>query len=461
MVERRVLLWAISIAIIGSIICLEYLWRPSGAIGGRFSCEGCNLVLISIDTLRADHLGAYGYGRDTSPFIDELAGKSIMFTNAFATSAQTAPSHMSIFTSVFPRVHQVSNANAMSMEGPEFMCLGSGLVTFPEILDDAGYTNMGFTQGGAVEGEIGFARGFAFYGNNASIDDAIRWVRQDADGKFFLFFHTYKTHAPYFPKHEFDVFSDRSYDGPILASEEELLRIKDGRKMRKSEKYFSMVDPSDPDDVRHLKDLYDGEILEVDSWMKHLVTTIRQEHPDTIIIFTSDHGEEFYEHGNYGHQHVYNEVARVPLLIWHPRVDEPIQVSERVSQIDLAPTILDFLGIGVASQFEGESLASVIEGGRKPDGLFIDFFGRRALIRGDYKLVADEKGSGLYDIGSDPSEVGKISDEPLKKLEMQARLLLREVGYFFGRKLIAYDDCRTMQANPERLEWLRYLGYVD
>ncbi|MFC2162226.1 sulfatase [Candidatus Altiarchaeota archaeon] len=427
---------------------------------GPLDCSDCNIVFISIDTLRADHLGVYGYYRDTSPNIDELAGHSIVFKNAYSTASTTTESHMSMFTSLFPRIHGIRNTNdAIGFRS----ILLEGVRTVTQLLKEKGYKTVGFTDGGNVYSKLGFSRGFDYYSNDGNITKAIEYVKDHKDGeKFFLFYHTYHVHSPYILEPGYDKFFNKEYEGDIPSTHDELGKA--GRNLsfeRWQDRYQSITNSTDPKDIQHLKDLYDGEISQMDEWMGDLFQAIRENAPNTVIIFTSDHGEEFRDHGHLFHRRkAYEELVHVPLIISHPNIRAGSVVEGRVSLIDLAPTITDVAGIPPIGQFQGRSLAEIVSGGRRDAQVFIDMSRTRSLIDGDLKIIRTGLGDEYYDLGNDSREKLPLKPDSLTGAGIKLKLFLREAEYKVLRTLYYGGEKETLETDDLLKNRLRELGYL-
>ncbi len=428
----------------------------------NLECEGCDLVLISLDTLRADHLGCYGYSRNTSPNIDEFAAKSILFERAHSTSYKTAPSHMSMFTSLHPSVHGVDNGQIN-----RFFPLHRGFPTVTQILKAEGYRTAAFTGGGNVAPEFGFSRGFDAYrsfdtttsaaGTQEAIDEAISFMRAHREEKLFVFLHTYHTHDPYTPDSPYDKFFDSGYAGSIQSDYSVLLRTGDWRRAQRD--YWLLVDKSDPADVRHLKALYDGEIAELDGMLRKFLTVIETERPRSIVVLTSDHGEEFGEHGKFDHTQLYQELLHVPLIIRHPQLDRGIRISRRVSLLGLTPTILELLGIDGSYEFQGTSLLRP----QAREEIFAEKTGSgRTLIVDDRKLLWRGDKSELYDLSSDPGETRNMAAANATADRLRERIDEISQANSTRRATVvgASQDLRAAP-DPELVEQLEALGYID
>ncbi|MGB5660007.1 MAG: sulfatase, partial [Thermoanaerobaculia bacterium] len=282
-----------------------------------------NLVLVSIDTLRADHLTAYGYERSTSPEISRLAREGVLFEQAFSQSPKTATSHMSLFTGVYPPAHRVANWGERRARR-----LSDDVPTLATLLARSGYRTEAHTEGGNVSARLGFDQGFEVYQEHRGAEPVFegasraldRFVEDDdgARAPFFLFIHTFEVHDPYVPPARFaDQFVYPSYSGDIVGSREELGRLAGGGNYwALNTQYWNRVDRNDPADIQHLKDLYDAEILFTDSqfatFREHLRRLDLED--ETILVVLSDHGEEFLEHGGFLHNTLFQEILRIPLI---------------------------------------------------------------------------------------------------------------------------------------------------
>ncbi|MGH7792955.1 MAG: sulfatase-like hydrolase/transferase, partial [Thermodesulfobacteriota bacterium] len=261
-----------------------------------------NVVFISIDTLRADHLGCYGYHRNTSPNIDRLAREGVIFSNAFSVSSWTLPAHISMFTSMYSTSHGV-------ITGEDY--LDDSRITLAEVLKREGYATAAFISGAYLrDPRYGFEQGFDLYDASiineaASLKDVIKasqvitspslnkaaksWLEKNYQKKFFLFLHYIDVHSDYIPPPPYDTMFDPDYRGPV-----------DGLNIFKLKLKAEM----DPRDLFHIIALYDGEIAFTDHHIGDLMLSLKElgVYDNTMIILTSDHGEEFFEHGQLGHK---------------------------------------------------------------------------------------------------------------------------------------------------------------
>lgn len=379
-------------------------------------CINCNVILISIDTLRADHLGCYGYSRNTSPNIDKIAEDGVLFKNNFAQSFNTLPSHMSIFTSLYPSTHGVINVYEDKLD--------NSTKTITQILNLYGYHTawFGVTDDPHLNLTIGFERGFDeihsnYLWNYSDWREPYEWINKNSNKKFFIFLHTYRVHDPYTPPSPYDKLFDPDYQGKIVGEEEKFYS--------ELEKYHSQLNPSDPErefywqfvnktdekDIKHIIALYDGQIAFADTFIKGLLIEMENSKisGNTIIIITADHGEEFGEHGNFLHEDLHDEVLHTPLIIRIPGVKNKI-VDSQVQSIDIMPTVLDILGIPIPHEAQGKSLLPLILGKvKQSDEYTYGYWPGTISIRSDeWKLIINKKGFGPAEISTKPTFTGDV-----------------------------------------------------
>jgi len=305
-----------------------------------------NVILLTIETLRRDHLSLYGYPRKTSPFFEKLAGEAIVFEDAYSQSSWTKPSIASILTGLLPSEHGVGTALDR---------LSDSAVLLPEVLRDHGYTTAGFwTNTVIADAAFNYDQGFDLFVNEkcALFDKVARhvldWLDAEGVGPFFISIHTFDPHGPYVaPGRLADVF-DPDYDGKL----KNLRFFCPGR-------FRDFADLSGRD-VDYIRARYDGEILYTDIVLERLVLGIKERRlwDNTLLVITSDHGEEFYEHGGWGHaQDVYPEKLRVPLIVKLPRQEHAgLRVTGLAGGIDIMPTILAAVDLPVPRGLRGIDL---------------------------------------------------------------------------------------------------------
>ncbi len=415
-----------------------------------------NVILISIDTLRADHLGCYGYARSTTPNIDKFSKNSVLFKNCIAQAPSTTASHASMFTSLIRSHHGASHAAKTAI--PE------RIITMAEFLRNDDYATASYNEGGQVSASYGFAQGFDLYEScvisppgqfGRIVEKAIAWLETHRGDTSFLFLHTYESHHPYTPSDEHLSLFEDHYTGslPRHIPGEMLKKMNHGKIEISSE------------DLEHIVNCYDAEIRSVDESFLLLEEYLRKKntYDDTMIIVTSDHGEEFDEHGWVGwHSHtLYDELIKVPLIIKFPYSDYGgTIVDKQVRSIDILPTLLDVLGTGKSdlALLEGTSLMPVIKGTEMDQRYAVSEFdnARRhpssAIRTEGWKLY----GSKLFDLDKDPLEQEDAAEgnEAIRS-DLQDRLtsILEQSPY----------DVESEEADldQETLDRLKSLGYVN
>lgn len=339
-------------------------WPPATAdwgSGDAADWEGPRpkrVIVLGIDTLRADHLQGFGSARETAPNLDRIAQEEgVRFERAYAQASWTLPSMTSVFTSLFPPQHGVEDRG---------MRLSPEIPTLAGAFAAQGWMTAGFVTHIYVSSLFGLDSGFMNFrelsidwnfkeGKQLRADDVlghvVPWIHHHREVPFFLYVHLFDPHWDYDPPAPFDrAFTDPDYAGPA-----------DG-----TYSFLKQFIPRDklmaPEDLQHLLDLYDGEILYTDDAIGRFVEFLKAEGlwEDTLFVVLSDHGEEFQEHNSVHHiRTLYDEVLRVPLLIKPPGGRLPDWrdvVSERVRNVDIAPTLLAVAGLAAPPSFAGESL---------------------------------------------------------------------------------------------------------
>ena len=453
----------------------------SGPVAGKRP----NLLLISIDTLRADRLGCYGYGRDTSPHIDVLAKEGVLFENAFSSSPKTTPSHMSIMTGLYPRVHNVYMWDQDKQGAYSGSILSENIPTLADILKEYGYTNVAFTGGANVAGNIGFGRSFEIYDEQADTEAACRWLKNNAEEPFFMFYHTYYTHDPYLAPQPYDKKYDHSYAGNIPLREElfKELGIREEEPLHGiwqvlHKRFWAKVDVNDPGDMQHISALYDGCVDYVDNeFIKSLIESLREKGvlDNTLVVLTSDHGEEFLEHGRLLHESLYGEVTRVPFIMRLPNVlPKGTRIQQLVRTVDIMPTILDLLGIPCEATVQGVSLLPAIKHDKELDLVAYADFNDYAppvvesLRSGSWFYLLDQRQRGgasipftqMYNAERDPGEAADLAGslpEVAGQLNTEMSALRIECSKMHEGKAADQETATMDQKNIDRLKALGYL----
>jgi arylsulfatase A-like enzyme len=419
-----------------------------------------NIILISIDTLRADHLGCYNYHRDTSPCVDKFRKDGVLFRRCIAQSPSTLTSHASMLTSLIPSHHGAYYTRGQA--------LPDNIKTMAELLKEKGYRTISFNDGGQIAPQFGLNQGFDKYESMSVnikaehlnfkrvVTKTMKWLDQNLDEKFFLFLHTYETHHPYTPKKRQLKLFESNYNGQLnwQVTVEMIERINNGE--------IKLTD----EDKQHIINTYDAEIRSMDESFGLLIGYLKEKklYDKTLIIFTSDHGEEFGEHGTWAmHSHtLFNDQLHVPLLIKLPVSKYALRkVDHLVKGIDILPTVMDLLGEKMSKDFEGSSLVPLMKG--IPPKKLIFVISQRDMQQtyvSAYWSVMTRKwklyDSKLYDLLNDPGELKDIAGthEDLKT-SMQKYVLkyIRRKNEKFPLKKVVLDD--------ELREKLKSLGYLD
>ncbi len=417
-----------------------------------------SIVLLSIDTLRPDHLGCYGYARPTSPRIDALAREAVLFEQARTSVPWTTASHMTMLTSLEPDVHKVTHT-----------ALSETHSTGPEQLAKAGYATGAFVNATALDRRFGFTRGFDVYqyvdrqtGAAVVNRKALDWLATVKDRPFFLFVHYYVVHNPYDPPTEFRAPFVKDF------RPEDVARTGIGP-------YHPPVSFSDAE-RRAMIDLYDGGVRYGDDsagrlldGLKHLGVLDR-----TAVFVTSDHGEGFGEHGLYNHGNsLYEELLHVPLLVRLPGGrDGGKRVTEPVGHVDLLPTFLDLAGIPLAPSLMGRSLRPLLDGKPIPARpIWADGTGSQALIDGRLKLIVNGEGRAakipgwknlgpveLYDLAEDPGERSNLAEaRPADAARLRERVEALRTDHRVLAQAVATSHSELPDDVRERLKALGYL----
>jgi len=422
---------------------------------------GSNVLLVTVDTLRADHLHAYGYPRETSPSIDALAERGVLFQTAETPQSATWPALTSLHTSLYPSAHGVVwNGHDM----PE------GLVTLADLLRSRGYSTSAFLANMKQGRHPGFdivARSFA--GGQSAEDRelteaAVAQLGLERDRPFFLWLHLIGPHASYEPPPPWDTAFTGPRPSDVGGGLEELARIREaGRQLS-------------PAEVNHVVGLYDGEIGHVDALVGRVLETLRELDLErsTLLAFTADHGEDLHQHHRYFFHSpsMYGSSLHVPLILAFPGVlPEGAATEQPASLVDLSPTILGLLGLPVPPSFQGHDLlpGGQVPGLTEPRALFSETNGRIYGVQRDgWRLVLNPGGEPpgapggvypieeveLYDLRQDPDEQENLADRQPETV----KALAAEIQEWRDRTHLG--EIPSQEMDPERLEELRALGYV-
>jgi arylsulfatase A-like enzyme len=439
--------------------------------------EGPSVILISIDTLRADHLGCYGYERKTSPYVDTLASDGVTFMNTYASSPWTLPSHVSMLTSLHGANHQVSYEND-SMD--------PSMLTLADVLRANQFYCAALTGGGFVSAKYGFSKGFNSYSDEGGVlrqdsaehlfHAAKRWLEREKDKGFFLFLHTFQPHNPY--------ACPNPYKSMFL---EENARWRHLDLMSYIGGMPGIFKELPEEERQNIIGLYDGEIRYTDEKLVGPLIALLKDiglYDRAMIIFTSDHGEEFFEHHGWGHGHsLYDESLKVPLIIKFPKSRfKGRKIPDIVSLVDIFPTVLEEVGIDYSGlNIDGQSLLPIIAGKEKGDRMFLADVASNVLAsripqkiamnRGREKLILSKKFSPedlaffvyppppldpveIYDLTRDPGERQNISDEK----SHLANQIIQRINKIY--EAAQKKKTRKLEMDEELKKQLKALGYI-
>jgi arylsulfatase A-like enzyme len=437
-----------------------------------------NIILIVADTLRADHMGCYGYSKGTTPNLDAFARDCYIFEQAYAPIPSTLPSHISLFTGLYPDVHglKYGDSGALSTDIP----------TVGEKLNKIGYYNAGIVSNIFLKKEYGFGRGFNIYKRileeltyadriNKEALPYIEQLSQLTNSPFFLFFHYYDPHSdfhraennqlPYYAPEPF-LSTFCKNPGLSLASRQEGGGF--------ATQYLCELNEENsvvPEPVRDsIIQLYDAGIAYFDSYLGELLSNLKEKnlYTNSMIIFTADHGEQFQEHGEFIHNQVYQEDVRVPLLIKFPGERKSRRIESPVALIDILPTLLDYLEMPVDNYLQGVSLLPLLNSQAIAErGLLSQQKAPRnnqiyALVEGRYKLILDlntgEK--ELYDLLADPLEKDNRAGQMITIVNRLEEKLKKQLDYNLELKTVFKEGRKNSLLNMQEIDSLKSLGYL-
>ena len=399
-----------------------------------------NVVLIVVDTLGAVHLPFHGYGKNTAPFLTELSSQNVIFENAFSASSWTAPSTASLLTSLYPFQHGVVMGMAATMRNKiELNRIPEKVKTLTEVLKETGYATYGVAENININEKIGFTQGFDkfkrfTYTKFKMQDQLVEWSDEiKSQKKYFLYIHYNDPHQPY---HRRSPWYEK----------------KENPKADLMARYDSEINYVD-DKIREMYELFD--------WKKN-----------TLLVITADHGEEFWEHDSQGHGGtLYSEVIHVPMIMQFPGEDRiQRRITANVTNLDILPTIRNYLGIESSETEEGVDLKTLIQGkgGYDRHRYLFSHLDRIRKQKGDLKFISTISGEWklIYQTGGEGRELYNLKEDPGEKRNAYvevagtADLLLSEFLKFeknckkFSKKKV------EILLDKEKIEELKALGYV-
>jgi len=416
------------------------------------------VVLVSIDTLRPDHLGCYGYAKPTSPEIDRFRRQAVLLRCAIAQAPSTLASHASMLTSLPPQHHGASVERLSALR--------PGVVTLTELLRRAGFATASFNGGGQLDRSWGLDRGFSTYvsatdGSTADVGDdtldqevarALDWLDHAGRRPFFLFLHTYEVHHPYTPSPERLRQMETGYTGslPPHISIALLEKINSGQRRLA------------PGDLAHVEAAYDAEIASADAAFGRLLQSLRSRglYESTLVVLTSDHGEAFGERGKVGWHGdaLFDEQIRIPMILKLPRARlAGATIESQVRAIDLAPTVLSLLGLPVPPEFSGTAIDLAGGAPAHPPWAVASIDGRpkTAAVRTRRWKWYDGR---LYDLVHDPRETHDLA---ARRPDVEESLEGRLLAILRSRELAPTTPIEPGDELKERLRALGYASSVD
>jgi len=475
----------------GGSLGLIFSVEPLGGNGGQDCCavfanplihtggqgERPNVLIILVDTLRADHLGCYGHSRRTTPHIDRLRRESVLFRHAQSSSSWTAPAVASLFTGLHPYRHGVRYVDTLDLAGR--------FKTVAERFSEAGWFTGAVSDNMLIIPENGFDQGFRTFVSKPEAVDmrkaeavtgiALTWLEHHGDRPFFLYLHYMDPHGNYQPRQPF-------HPGPPPPGSAIRPFVEQGRigavaNRKQESRRFTLTTAEE----RRLAVLYDGEITANDFQVGRLLAWLEKQGlaGNTVVVFVADHGEEFADHGKYAHAtSLFDELVQVPLLIRLPgpgRADGGGRGVETVVRTaDLGPTLLDLAGVaGFDGEMDARPFSTLLEDGGPAGEAREAYFelnpysrdplasgwveAARGLRHGDLKLIFEPRTQQyqLYDLAADPGEHRSIFNAGHRQsIEMAARLN----RYLEEARL---EDGPVPLLEDRQLQQLDALGYLD
>jgi arylsulfatase A-like enzyme/Flp pilus assembly protein TadD len=399
--------------------------------------EGMNLLVITLDTMRSDRIGSYGYTKANTPNLDDLARRGVMFENCYAPVPLTLPAHCSLFTGRYPLGHRVRDNGTFFLSDAE--------VTLAEMMKNNGYDTYAVIASFVLMAKFGLDQGFSVYDDSLDANELLynfyseitaeavhakfrKWFRNREEKNFFAWVHFYDPHAPYDPPPEYQNNSDS------------------------------------------LSDLYDGEVAFTDVYVGKIIQDLKNENmlENTLIVIVGDHGEALGEHQEYGHSvFCYEENLKVPLIFYNPRLfPEGLLVENRVCLIDIMPSLIEMFGMDSLESFQGESFTRMLSGGKekKNRSYYVEsMYGRETLgwaplagiIDGPYKYISLPEPE-LYDLEKDRRERNNLF--PVKKN------IARDMDEKLKKVMLEYSSSQAgarRKLTPEDRRRLESLGYIS
>lgn len=427
-----------------------------------------NIVVITLDTLRADRLGTYGYFRDTSPSLDQFARESVVFDRCLAPMATTLPSHTTLFTGTYPIEHGIL---ANVQHGGYRFKTSSRLRSFAEMARDAGYQTAGFISAAPLKIGTGIEAGFQTYDQpnankersaGATTQAALKWLTQRDNGPYFLWVHYFDPHEPYAAPPPFD----------------SMFKADDQLEEYLSKRRFFEQAPRPTGRLVQAKpanDAYDGEVRYMDEQVGRLLDHLRNldRWTETIVVILGDHGEGLCQHNEAGHGYIYDEQLHVPLMMRIPN-HQPRRIAIVMSIADVLPTLLGMTPELPFPEFTAQaSGANVLASDYTARPVFAQNSVRNrsdhqqptyAMTEDDWKFVYQVGGqSALYHLKNDPFELENVYDRFSEIAESRKQQILARIAEYQDRAMqFKEGENQTPEPlDPRLVEELRGLGYVE
>ncbi len=460
--------------------------------------EGPHVLLITLDTCRADRLGCYGNETVQTPHLDALAAESTLFENAFTPIPSTLPSHCSIMTGLYPAAHGVHDNGVY--------VLAEEADTLAECFQEKGYATGAFVSAFVLDAQFNLDQGFTTYDDEVDLplsgDDpskvpqnlpagqrrwfqqlatayqrrappitkrALTWLREQGDRPWFLWAHYFDPHAPYQAPGKWETKYDPNYQGAMDGTTGAFWKAVRERSLDREK------------DLRHMRARYDGEVSYMDEWIGELLEGVRREGlwDDTVVIIVADHGEAFGDHGQVWEHNgeLYDEVMKVPFLLRRPDgVGAGTRVNGLVRTIDVAPTVLDLLGWDAWAGIQGVSLVPLTESpeAEAPGEILLEAMREKQVHTSDdesylglrtdrFKIILNlGKGDVLtrtevYDMTKDPNETSPLDPSGSRQLEQHRERILKE----YRAMKAARGSLATRDLEEVDYEALEQLGYIS
>lgn len=441
-----------------------------------------HVLLISIDTLRADALSIYGAPAGASPALDAFSKECIIFDNAVSASNYTAPSHATMLTGASPPVHGVVNTMRSAPRK-----IPNSIPTIAERLAEAGYATAASTAAGYVTKPFGFDRGFEvftekFEPTEKKIQPALDWFHSLPAGKSgFYFLHTYEAHAPYLPKPtEARSLAEHYPNSDIPNRLSKIFALPQEQQLTRGHGIlFQEEKKLDENDINCLREMYRMSVLRVDTAIGQLLRDLQTKGilKDAIVIITADHGEEFREHKMLQHEQVFDEILKVPLLIRLPDARRGgVRVVTTFPAADLTPTLIDLLAIPASSHIDGKSRKALVLG-TNATNVDDDFdrafafgfkgeFNKTSVVRTPVLKLLEHTGENgkswneYFNLKADPKESEKLPAAKLPRAQTLIEMLKLQRGVWTAMFEHHAPHAENGILDANAIEELNGIGYI-